>query len=91
MRIVPQPGTLARTDVTILVELLREVDALAGARGRSAFVAAAIETRVKRERLRQALDAAEGVYVGTSFEMSAEEAYRWVRDQREDPPEEETP
>ena len=84
MRIVPQPGTLARTDVTILVELLREVDALAGARGRSAFVAAAIETRVKRERLLQALDAAHGLYLGTPFEMDHRAAYRWVREQRED-------
>jgi metal-responsive CopG/Arc/MetJ family transcriptional regulator len=76
---------LARTNVTIPAELLAQVDELAGPRGRSAFVADAIEARVKRERLRRALDAAQGIYVGTSFEMSADEAYRWVRDQREDP------
>ena len=44
---------LARTNVTIPAELLAQVDELAGPRGRSAFVADAIEARVKRERLRQ--------------------------------------
>jgi metal-responsive CopG/Arc/MetJ family transcriptional regulator len=82
---------LARTNVTIPAELLAQVDELAGPRGRSAFVADAIEARVKRERLRRALDAAEGIYVGTCFEMSADEAYRWVRDLREDPADEEAP
>ncbi len=67
------------------------MDELAGPRGRSAFVADAIEARVKRERLRRALDAAQGVYVGTPFEMDADTAYRWVRDQREDPDDEEVP
>ena len=43
---------LARTNVTIPAELLAQVDELAGPRGRSAFVADAIEARVKRERLR---------------------------------------
>ncbi len=76
---------LARTNVTIPAELLAQVDELAGPRGRSAFVADAIAARVKRERLRKALDAAQGIYVGTAFEMDATAAYRWVRDQREDP------
>lgn len=80
---------LARTNVTIPAELLQQVDELAGPRGRSAFVAEAIEARVKRQRLRQALDDAEGVYIGTTFEMDAATAYRWVRDQREDPEDEE--
>jgi metal-responsive CopG/Arc/MetJ family transcriptional regulator len=74
---------LARTTVTLPEELLAEVDALAGPRGRSAFVTQAIEARVKRERLRRALDGVRDVYVGTPFEMDAERAYRWVRDLRE--------
>ena len=74
---------LARTTVTLPEELLAEVDTLAGPRGRSAFVTEAIEARVKRERLRRALDRTRGIYVGTPFEMDDEEAYRWVREQRE--------
>ncbi len=76
---------LARTTVTLPEELLAEVDALAGPRGRSAFVTEAIEARVKRERLRRALDRVRGVYVGTPFEMDEEQAYRWVRGLREGP------
>ena len=76
---------LARTTVTIPEALLQEVDDLAGPRGRSAFVTEAIEARVKRERLRKALDSVRGIYVGTPFEMNDEEAYRWVRVQREGP------
>ena len=76
---------LARTTVTVPEELLRAVDELAGPRGRSAFVTQAIEARVKRERLREALDRLRGIYVGTPFEMDDDEAYRWVREQREGP------
>ena len=56
---------LARTNVTLSEELLREVDALAGPRGRSQFVADAVAAKVKRERLRKALDATRGIFVGT--------------------------
>lgn len=77
--------TLTRTNVTIPAELLAQVDELAGPRGRSAFVAEAIEARVKRERLRRALDRVKGIYIGTSFEMDDAAAYRWVREMREDP------
>lgn len=75
---------LARTNVTIPQELLDEVDALAGPRGRSQFVAEAVSARVKRERLRRALDAARGVFVGTSSYMTPDEAYRWVRSMRDE-------
>ena len=55
---------LARTNLTLPEELMREVDELAGPRGRSAFVAEAVAIRVKRERLRRAMDAAAGVARG---------------------------
>jgi hypothetical protein len=48
-------------------------------------VTEAIEARVKRERLRRALDRTRGIYVGTPFQMSSDEVYRWVREQREGP------
>ena len=70
--------------MTLPEELLREVDELAGPRGRSQFVADAVSSKVKRERLRRALDAAEGVFVGTPWHMTAEETYRWVRSMREE-------
>ena len=75
---------LARTNVTLPEQLLKEVDELAGPRGRSQFVADAVAYKVKRERLRKAIEAARGVAVGTPFEMTPDEAYRWVRAMRED-------
>jgi metal-responsive CopG/Arc/MetJ family transcriptional regulator len=74
---------LARTNVTLPEELLQEVDELAGPRGRSQFVAEAVKYKVKRERLRKALDAARGAYIGTPSYMTPDEAYRWVRSMRE--------
>lgn len=71
---------LARTNVTLPEDLLREVDELAGPRGRSQFVADAVTSKVKRERLRKALDASRGVFVGTKWQMTPDEAYRWVED-----------
>ena len=76
---------LTRTNVTIPAELLAQVDELAGPRGRSMFVADAVAARVKRERLRRALDRVQGFYIGTPFEMDDDAAYRWVRALREDP------
>lgn len=81
----PRPkSNLARTNVTLPEELLREVDELAGPRGRSQFVAEAVTWKVKRERLRRALDAARGSWVGTDSYMTPAEAYRWVRSMREE-------
>jgi metal-responsive CopG/Arc/MetJ family transcriptional regulator len=79
---------LARTNVTLPEELMRQVDELAGPRGRSAFVAEAVAAKVKREKLRQALDNLRGAFIGTPSYMTPDEAYRWVRRMREDSDEE---
>ena len=76
---------LVRTNVTVPEELLRQVDALAGPRGRSQFVADAIAERVKRARQRAALDAARGVFIGGPNEMTPDAAYAWVRSMRDAP------
>jgi metal-responsive CopG/Arc/MetJ family transcriptional regulator len=76
-------AALTRTNVTLPEELLREVDDLAGPRGRSQFVADAVKWKVKRERLRRALDAARGAFIGTESYMTPDEAYQWVRSMRE--------
>lgn len=75
---------LARTNVTLPEELLREVDELAGPRGRSQFVADAVTAKVKRERLRKALDETRGASIGTPSYMTPEESYRWIRSMREE-------
>ena len=75
---------LTRTNVTLPRELRDQVDELAGPRGRSQFVAEAVAAKVKRERLRKALDAARGSLVGTSSYMTPDEAYRWIRSMRDE-------
>ena len=75
---------LTRTNVTLPGDLLKEVDDLAGPRGRSQFVADAVAAKVKRERLRRALDASRGVFVGTPSYMTPDEAYAWIRSMREE-------
>ena len=64
---------LARTNLTLPEHLLREVDAVAGPRGRSRYVAEAVEQRLRRDRLRAAIEAAAGVFRGTSHAMSRDE------------------
>ncbi len=75
---------LARTNVTLPEELLREVDDLAGPRGRSQFVAEAVAATVKRERLRRAIEASRGALAGTPSYMGPDESYRWIRSMRDD-------
>ncbi|TAL13090.1 MAG: CopG family transcriptional regulator [Chloroflexota bacterium] len=54
---------LARTNLTLPEELLAEVDAIAGPRGRSRYVADAVAQRVKRDRLLRAIEASVGSLV----------------------------
>lgn len=75
---------MARTNLTLPEELIREVDDYAGPRGRSAYVAEAVRYRLKRDKLRRVLDETYGAAAGQSRWRDADEAYRWVRSLRED-------
>lgn len=69
---------LARTNLTLPQELLREVDQLAGPRGRSRYVAEAVAQRVKRDRLGKAIRETAGILVGTPHQMSRTEVTAWI-------------
>ncbi len=69
---------LARTNLTLPEELMREVDELAGPRGRSRYVAEAVAQRVKRDRLGKAIRDSAGVMKGKPGAMTPEEVIRWV-------------
>ena len=69
---------LARTNLTLPEELMREVDDLAGPRGRSRYVAEAVAQRVKRDKLGKAIRETAGIMVGSPEWMSPEEVVRWV-------------
>ena len=73
---------LARTNLTLPEELLREVDELAGPRGRSRYVAEAVAQRVKRDRLGKAIRETAGVLAGTPYAMTPDEVLAWVQDLR---------
>ena len=71
---------LARTNLTLPEDLLREVDKLAGPRGRSRYVADAVAQRVKRDRLLKALDSSFGTLVPAGGRpMTRREVSAWVR------------
>lgn len=62
-------------------DLIAQVDALSGPRGRSAFVRAAIERAVAQERRWVAIESAAGVIPDEGHEWDDDPA-AWVRDQR---------
>jgi len=72
---------LARTNLTLPEELLRQVDDLAGPRGRSRYVAEAVAARVKRDRLGRAIEQAAGS-VPSWAHLSREDVSRLVDDMR---------
>jgi len=70
---------LARTNLTLPEELLRQVDEIAGSRGRSRYVAGAVAQRVKRDRLLRAIEASYGSLVPKGGRpMTREEVSAWV-------------
>lgn len=73
---------LARTNLTLPEHLLREVDKIAGPRGRSRYVAEAVAQRVKRDRLGAAIGAAAGVMVGSQHQMSRDDVTSWINQLR---------
>jgi metal-responsive CopG/Arc/MetJ family transcriptional regulator len=73
---------LARTNLTLPQELLREVDDLAGPRGRSRYVAEAVAQRVRRDRLGKAIRETAGMLVGTPHQMNRAEVTAWVDELR---------
>ena len=74
---------LARTNVTLPEELLRQVDELAGPRGRSRYVADAVARQVRRDRLRRAIEETAGAMVGKPGWMTPGEALAFADDLRE--------
>jgi predicted transcriptional regulator len=74
---------LARTNLTLPEDLLLQVDEIAGPRGRSRYVAEAVAQRVKRDRLRRAIDASFGSLVPEGGRpMTRDEVSAWVAEQR---------
>jgi metal-responsive CopG/Arc/MetJ family transcriptional regulator len=60
-----------RTNLLLPKALVDEVDRYAGPRGRSRYVADALEARLRRDRLREAVEATAGI-------LSAEDYPHWA-------------
>ncbi len=69
---------LARTNLTLPEDLLREVDAMAGPRGRSRYVAEAVAQRVRRDKLGQAIRDSAGILAGSPDAMTRRQVSAWV-------------
>jgi len=75
---------LVRTNVTLPSALLEQVDRMAGARGRSRYVAEAVAQRVRRDELGAAIRETAGVMVGKPGWMSPEAIDRMLDELRSD-------
>lgn len=72
------------TNLTLPADLVADIDAVAGRRNRSRFVEDAVRARLKRERLRQAMEQTFGVWAGQGPPEWDEPGgvVSWVRAQR---------
>ncbi len=69
------------TNLSLPEDLVAEVDAIAGKRNRSSFVEDAIRTKLKRERLRLAMQRAVGIITPEKYPefATSEQVVEWVR------------
>jgi metal-responsive CopG/Arc/MetJ family transcriptional regulator len=75
-----------RTNLLLPEALLAEVDRIAGPRGRSRFVAEALEAKLRRERLGAAIRESAGVLSADDYPYwaTSEDVVAWVRAGREE-------
>jgi metal-responsive CopG/Arc/MetJ family transcriptional regulator len=69
---------VARTNMTLPEELLAEIDAIAGPRGRSRYVAEALTQRLRRDKLGRAIASTAGVMARGGTGMTRKEVSAWV-------------
>jgi metal-responsive CopG/Arc/MetJ family transcriptional regulator len=70
-----------RVHISLDEELVRELDEIAGERGRSAYVKEAVQQRLERDRRWRKIEAALGSIADTGHEWDEDPA-RWVHEQR---------
>lgn len=73
-----------RTNLVLPKELVDEVDRYAGPRGRSRYVAEALGERLRRDRLRGAIESSAGSLQGADYPQwrTSEDVVAWVRQLR---------
>lgn len=73
---------LMRTTITLPEELLRDIDEVAGPRGRSRYMADALTRQVKRDKLGRAIRETAGIMAGRPGQRSREEIDRFIDELR---------
>ncbi|HEX6139142.1 MAG TPA: hypothetical protein VF013_01600 [Candidatus Limnocylindria bacterium] len=73
---------LARTNLTLPADLLAEVDAVAGPRGRSRYVAEAVAARVRRDKLGAAIRSTAGITARRGARLSRDDVAAMVDELR---------
>ena len=73
------PCMNVRTNLLLPGRLVAEVDHFAGPRGRSRYVAEALEARLKHDRLREAIESTAGAWKDRPEFATAEMVVDWVR------------
>ena len=71
--------TIVRTHVLLPEDLVREIDALVGPRGRSAFLVETATNEVRRRRLLEFLKNEEPAWKGQNHPELADGSGKWVR------------
>ena len=70
---------IVRTHILLPEDLVREIDALVGPRGRSAFLVETARNEVRRKKLLQFLDSDEPAWEEKNHPELAQGAAEWVR------------
>jgi hypothetical protein len=68
-----------RTNLLLPEELVKDVDHFAGPRGRSRYVAEALEAKLRRDRLSEAIESTAGVWKDHPLFPTDESVVEWIR------------
>jgi hypothetical protein len=68
-----------RTNLLLPRDLVAQVDHFAGPRGRSRYVAEALERSIRRDRLREIVDQTAGVWADNPLWKTDQDVIDWVR------------
>jgi hypothetical protein len=72
-----------RTNLMLPEDLVASIDEIAGPRGRSRYVAAALEKAIRRDRLRAAIDATAGAWKDHPWFPTDQSVVDFIREGRE--------
>jgi hypothetical protein len=73
---------MVRTNLTLPVDLLEQIDKVAGPRGRSSYIASVVAKQVRRDLQRKVFEETFGVMIGKPGWMNPDEALAFAKELR---------